>query len=160
MSTSRFTPARLLTVLALVATLTVTLLAASVAGPAAPRASAMVSAAKGEHALDWARTRKGSPYHWGATGPRRFDCSGLTRWAYARVGRSLPRSSSAQAGKARRIDRQHKRRGDLVFFYSRGGIYHVGIYAGRGNVWHAARPGTRVRRDQIWTSRVFFGRVR
>ena len=31
------------------------------------------------------------------------------------------------------------RKGDLVFFYS--GKSHVGIYAGKGKVIHASRPG-------------------
>jgi tight adherence protein C len=51
-------------------------------------------------------------------------------------------------------------RGDLVFFSSRGGIYHVAIYAGHNRIWHAPYSGTRVRRDKIWSGNVFFGRVR
>ena len=93
-------------------------------------------------------------------GPRRFDCSGLTRWVYAHVGKSLPHSSSAQAGKVKRIKRSNARRGDLVFFYGHGGVYHVAIYAGHGYIWHAPYSGTRVRRDHIYSGSHFFGRVR
>ena len=160
MHSSRFALPRLLTIGGLLVTLTGSLFAGSIAGPAVPRASAAVSAAKAEHAVDWARSRKGSPYHYGSDGPHRFDCSGLTRWVYARVGKSLPHSSSAQASKVHRINRSHARRGDLVFFYDNGGVYHVGIYAGHGKVWHAPYSGARVRRDPIWTSHRFFGRVR
>ena len=161
MHPSRFAlPRRLLTIGGLLLTLTATLFAGAAATPAISSASAVVSAASADHALDWARSRKGSPYVYGATGPHRFDCSGLTRWVYKRVGTSLPHSSAAQVSKVERIKRSHARRGDLVFFYDHGAVYHVGIYAGHGNVWHAPYSGTRVRRDHIWTSEVFFGRVR
>lgn len=160
MPASRHALSRMLTITAVVFTLTATMFAGSVISPVTPRASAMVTAATGNHAVDWARTRKGSPYRYGADGPHRFDCSGLTRWVYARLGKSLPHSSSAQARKVRRISRDHRRRGDLVFFYNRGGVYHVGIYAGHGYIWHAPHSGTRVHRTHLWTSRVFYGRVR
>ncbi len=153
-------PVRLLTSLALVLGLTFTMFSFSTVGPTTPGASAMVTAAKASAAADWARSRKGSPYAYGAVGPRRFDCSGLTRWVYARVGRSLPHSSAAQVNDVNRVSRNNARRGDLVFFYGGGGIYHVAIYAGRGDIWHAPYAGTRVRRDHIWTGNVFFGRVK
>ena len=154
-------PVRMLTVPAVVFALAFTLLAGYTLSPAVPRAeAALISAEKADAAVDWARSRKGSPYGYGATGPNRFDCSGLTRWVFARVGRSLPHSSSAQVSKTARIKRDNRRRGDLVFFYNRSGIYHVGIYAGRGAIWHASRPGTPVQRAKIWTRQVFYGRVK
>ena len=82
------------------------------------------------------------------------------RRVFARVGRSLPHSSSAQLARTARIKRDNRRRGDLVFFYNRSGIYHVGIYASRGAIWHASRPGTPVQRAKIWTRQVFYGRVK
>lgn len=161
MSLSRFAPVRMLTITALVLGLAFTMVAAYTVSPAAPRASAgVVSLSKSKSAVRAASTRQGSPYRYGATGPRRFDCSGLTRWAFARVGKSLPHSSSAQVSKTRRISKDNRRRGDLVFFGSRTGVYHVGIFAGKGRIWHASRPGTPVRKSKIWTSRVFYGRVR
>ena len=160
MRTSRFAMPRLLTIGGLLVTLSAALFAGSAASPATPRASAVVSAARSQDALAWARSRKGSPYHYGSAGPRRFDCSGLTEWAYARVGKSLPHSAAGQARKVKRIKRSHARRGDLVFFYNSGGVYHVAIFAGHGRVWHAPHTGTRVHRQRIWTSNVFFGRVR
>lgn len=160
MHPSRIVPTRLLTIGSLVVALTATLFTGSIMSPATTSASAMVTSARADHAADWARTRKGSPYRYGAMGPHRFDCSGLTRWAYKRVGKSLPHSSSAQANRVHRISRSHARRGDLVFFSSHGGVYHVGIYAGHNRIWHAPYSGTRVRRERIWTHSVFFGRVR
>jgi cell wall-associated NlpC family hydrolase len=149
---------RLLTIGGLLLTLTGTLFAGSIASP--PGASAAVSAATSSQAVAWAHTRKGAPYRYGSDGPHRFDCSGLTKWVYARLGKKLPHSSSAQANDVKRIKRSHARPGDLVFFYSNSGVYHVGIFAGHHKVWNAPYSGARVRRDRIWTSQVFFGRVR
>ena len=161
MSATRLAPVRLLTTFSVVLALAATMFAITAVGPTTSRASAVISAARAGSAADWARSRKGSPYQYGATGPHRFDCSGLTRWAYARVGKSLPHSSSAQVGDVQRIwHRSNVRRGDLVFFTSRGSVYHVAIYAGHGYIWHAPYSGTRVRRDHIWSSNVFYGRVR
>lgn len=112
----------------------------------------------GERAVRAARTRAGSPYVYGAAGPTRFDCSGLVQWSFRKVGKRLPRTSGAQVSATRRV--AHPRRGDLVFFTSGGRVYHVGIYAGDHMLWHASRPGTPVRKDRIWTSSVFYGRVR
>ena len=160
MKTSRFALPRLLTIGGLLLTLTGTLFAGSVASPVTSSATTFVSAVTADHAADWARSRKGSPYVYGANGPHRFDCSGLTRWVYARVGTSLPHSAAAQVNRVQRIKRSNARRGDLVFFYDHGAVYHVGVYAGHGYVWHAPYSGTHVRRERIWTSNVFFGRVR
>ena len=152
---------RVLTIVPIVLALTFTMSAGYTLSPAAPRASAaLISAAKADAAVAWARSRKGSPYGYGADGPRRFDCSGLTRWVYSRVGRSLPHSSSEQVSRTERISKENRRRGDLVFFYSRGGIYHVAIYAGRSYIWHASQPGTPVERVKPWTSNLFYGRVK
>ncbi|KOG88863.1 glycoside hydrolase, partial [Streptomyces varsoviensis] len=46
-----------------------------------------------------------------------------------------------------------------VFFHSRGGVYHVGIYAGKGRIWHAPKSGTVVRLEKIWSRSVSYGRV-
>jgi cell wall-associated NlpC family hydrolase len=107
-----------------------------------------------------AASKHGAPYRYGAAGPRAFDCSGYTRWVYAKVGRHLPRTSRAQRGATRHIRRADRRRGDLVFFSHGGRVYHVAIYAGHDRVWHAPRSGQRVRREHIWTRSVSYGRVR
>jgi cell wall-associated NlpC family hydrolase len=112
------------------------------------------------HVLKIAASKKGTPYRYGADGPRAFDCSGYTRWVFRKVGRHLPRTSRAQARYARHIKRSHRRTGDLVFFRDHGRVYHVGIYAGHNRIWHAPRPGRRVSRERIWTRSVRYGRVR
>jgi hypothetical protein len=107
-----------------------------------------------------ARNQFGDPYVYGASGPNSFDCSGYTRYVYEHAaGKSLPHSSSQQYAMAKHIPRSSARRGDLVFFHSGGGVYHVGLYAGHGYIDHAPYPGRNVHRERIWTSNISFGRV-
>lgn len=123
---------------------------------AASEASAATLATK---ALRIAASKKGSPYQWGATGPRRFDCSGLTLYSFRKAGKKLPRTAAQQYNKAHHISSRHRRAGDLVFFHSGSYVYHVGIYAGHGKIWHAPKTGAVVRLEKIWTRHVWYGRV-
>ncbi|KUH39539.1 MULTISPECIES: C40 family peptidase [Streptomyces] len=111
-------------------------------------------------ALNVAASKRGAPYQWGAIGPHRFDCSGLTLYSYKRAGKKLPRTAQAQYNKTRRVGRSERRKGDLVFFHGRGGVYHVGIYAGKNKIWHSPKSGSWVKLDRIWTGSVSYGRVR
>lgn len=61
----------------------------------------------------------GSPYKYGAVGPKRFDCTGFTMHLFARYNYSLGRSSAAQARQGRPVARDSLRRGDLVVFSGR-----------------------------------------
>ncbi|MFI9151354.1 C40 family peptidase [Streptomyces sp. NPDC053367] len=110
-------------------------------------------------ALQVAASKKGSPYKYGATGPYRFDCSGLTLYSFKKAGKSLPRTAAQQYNKTRHISAKSRRAGDLVFFHSGSNVYHVGIYAGKGRIWHAPKTGDVVRLQKIWTSSVWYGRV-
>lgn len=111
-------------------------------------------------ALQVAASKKGSPYAYGATGPNRFDCSGLVLYSYKKAGKALPRTAQQQYNRTRHISTASRQRGDVVFFHSGRGVYHVGIYAGRGRIWHAPKSGAWVRLERIWTKRVSYGRVR
>ncbi|WP_225849678.1 C40 family peptidase [Streptomyces sp. HPF1205] len=111
-------------------------------------------------ALGVAASKQGSPYQWGATGPYRFDCSGLTMYSFKHVGKKLPRTAAAQYNSTRHIGAGSRHLGDLVFFHSGSYVYHVGIYAGNGRIWHAPKTGARVRLEKIWTRSVWYGRVR
>lgn len=93
----------------------------------------------------WAASRIGTPYVWGATGPRAFDCSGLVQWAYAHVHLLLPRTTSLQRYAGIPV-RGPMHRGDLVLAY---GDSHVAIYAGHGTVIVAPHTGTVVQRQPI-----------
>ncbi len=123
----------------------------------APRAEAMTDF--GYKVSQVAASREGMPYVRGGSGPTRFDCSGLTQWTFARLGKSLPRTTSAQYAAVKHIPRDYRRKGDLVFFFGSSGIYHVGIYVANGYIWHSPRTGADVRLERIWTSSVRYGRV-
>lgn len=126
----------------------------------APKAEAMVPYRTAVRALNVAYAQVGVPYKWGGTSHLGFDCSGLTRYAYHKVGRYLPRTAQQQYQATTALRPGTARPGDLVFFYSGRTIYHVGIYTGRGYMIHAPRAGKRVSKVQIWTSKVLIRRVR
>lgn len=97
--------------------------------------------------VNLAYSKIGSPYVWGAEGPNAFDCSGLTSYVYRNAaGISLPRTSSAQAGYGKTVSKANLQPGDLVFFTTNGtgGVSHVGIYVGGGNMVHSPAPGQTV----------------
>jgi cell wall-associated NlpC family hydrolase len=118
---------------------------AAAAAPAASRAHAALSPSAAGTAIRWGMNHRGLPYGYGATGPRRFDCSGFTRAAYASAGVALTHSSRAQYQEGRHIDRSQWRPGDLIFWASDvrrpSTIYHVGMYVGGGRVLHATEVG-------------------
>ncbi|MGI3786377.1 MAG: NlpC/P60 family protein, partial [Janthinobacterium lividum] len=100
------------------------------------------TATKGEVALAFAKEQLGEKYKYGAAGPAKWDCSGLTMKAWAEAGVSLPHSAAAQYKIGTKVKEADLQPGDLVFFYS--GPSHVGIYAGNGEVIHAPKPGKTV----------------
>ena len=106
-------------------------------------------------ALNAAKTKIGSPYVWGATGPSSFDCSGLTQWAYSQAGVQLDRTSQAQANNGSRVSQGQLKPGDLVLFYS--DLHHIGLYAGNGQILHAPKPGAAVRYESINNMPFMFG---
>jgi cell wall-associated NlpC family hydrolase len=137
------------------------LTAAAVAVPSLLPATAQQAqaAAVATRALGIAASKKGSPYQWGATGPYRFDCSGLTLYSFEHAGKQIPRTAAAQYNSTQHITSGSRQVGDLVFFHTGSYVYHVGIYAGGGDIWHAPRTGAKVRLERIWTSSVWYGRV-
>ena len=94
-----------------------------------------------EKIIDFAKTKLGSPYVWGATGPNSFDCSGFVGYVYQKTaGLVLPRISRDQAEFKPRISSMNMKKGDLVFFETtgKGVISHVGIYMGDRQFIHAS----------------------
>jgi cell wall-associated NlpC family hydrolase len=126
----------------------------------APQADAVVPLGVSTAALRVANAQIGIPYRFGGTTRAGFDCSGLTQYSYARVGRRLPRTAAQQYGATIRIPWNQRKMGDLVFFYSGGHVYHVAIYAGSWYIIAAPHAGTVVKKQKIWSSQVLFGRVR
>ncbi|MDO8150340.1 C40 family peptidase [Isoptericola sp. b408] len=111
---------------------------------------------RGQKVVRVAHNYIGHRYSWGGTSPATgFDCSGFTSYVYKKaIGKTLPRSSSAQASLGTRVSRSNARQGDLV--YSPG---HIGIYAGNGRIIESARPGVGVVKRQIWQSSPRFIRI-
>ncbi len=120
----------------------------------AGRILAGLTPGSGSAALQAGLTQVGKPYSWGATGPDAYDCSGLVVWSYRQIGKTLPRSSQAQAEGGIPVDRSALQPGDVVLFYNDAS--HVGIYAGDGNVLHASTYGTPVKVDSM-ASMPFYG---
>lgn len=97
---------------------------------------------RGERAVKHALEVVGTPYRWGGESPSTgFDCSGLVRWAYGRVGIDLPHSSYALYGEGRRVREAQMEPGDLLFFE---GLGHVGLYLGNGRMVHSPQTGRNV----------------
>ena len=91
-------------------------------------------------AIDAAKSVLGAPYVFGSADPSvGFDCSGLTMWAWAHGGVSLPHSSQSQAGSGVVIPYSQHQAGDLLFFYSP--ISHVALSLGGDLMIHARHPG-------------------
>ena len=127
----------------------------------APTADAAVSASVAVRAIHVAASEVGVRYRYGGTSPRTgFDCSGLTQYSYARVGKRLPRTAQQQYRATIRVSNRNARVGDLIFFHSGSTIYHVGIYAGRGYMYAAPHTGSSVKRQKIWTTHYYINRVR
>jgi cell wall-associated NlpC family hydrolase len=98
-----------------------------------------------------AKKHIGQPYVWGATGPNKFDCSGLVLYSYRMFGFTTPRISEDQYTGARLIPASRAVPGDLVFTHdAQGDVYHVGIYTGPGMSVAAIDPSQGVDMQRIW----------
>lgn len=92
----------------------------------------------------------GTPYKYGGTNPRGFDCSGFTSYVFKQAGIKLPRTAKAQFKYSQRIKRSQLSLGDLLFFRLSGRkISHVAIYAGDNRFIHAPSSGKQVSYDSL-----------
>ncbi len=100
---------------------------------------------KGQTIAKMALTKLGCPYLWGASGPNKFDCSGLVYWAHYQCGVKFERTNTkhlASMGKA--VKKKDLSVGDIILFSNNdkpSGIHHVGIYLGEGKMVHAPQTG-------------------
>ncbi len=84
---------------------------------------------------DWLKTR----YRYGGTTKAGIDCSAFTGLLLATVsGIRVPRTARAQYAASEKIDRDEMKEGDLVFFNTRGGVSHVGVYLANDYFVHAS----------------------
>jgi peptidoglycan DL-endopeptidase CwlO len=94
--------------------------------------------------VNYALSKVGGPYVYGAAGPTAFDCSGLVLQAFASVGISVARTGTAQFWQAPvRVPISQMRYGDLLVFNDdgTGNFSHIAIYIGGGQVVQALNPG-------------------
>jgi hypothetical protein len=106
-----------------------------------------VPAEPGQGAAKAALSRLGCPYVWGAKGPSRFDCSGLTQWAWRQAGVQLGADTSAQFNAGVAVPPGQVRAGDLIFPVDafgeggRAGPGHVQLAISDHQVVHAPTSG-------------------
>ncbi len=141
-----------------------------VPGVAATRPAPTTSAADGEanrltaQVVDVALASIGTPYAWGGTGSNGFDCSGLIRFAYGRVGVRLPRTSADQLRVGTPVTPQPAllRPGDILGFSGDafGKADHVGLFIGADQFIHSGSSGVRVSslRNPYWHERLVAAR--
>ena len=104
--------------------------------PAIPAASSRAGTA-----INAAMTQLGVPWVFAMAEPGvGFDCSGLTSWAWAKAGVSMPHQSAMQYNSLPHVPISSAEPGDLIFYYSP--ISHVGIYLGGGKLVHAPNSGS------------------
>jgi len=83
----------------------------------------------------WWATR----YRYGGQTKAGIDCSAYAGALVSSIyGISLPRTARDQYGICNKLDREELKEGDLVFFNTRGGVSHVGVYLGNGYFTHAS----------------------
>ena len=101
--------------------------------------------------VDKAKSKLGTKYVWGATGPNTFDCSGLSSWCYRQVGINIPRTSLEQSRSGKAVSKDKLLPGDLVFFKTTSApVGHVGIYVGNGQMIHTSSPSKPCRYDKVF----------
>ncbi|MFI6100412.1 NlpC/P60 family protein [Lentzea sp. NPDC051213] len=94
-------------------------------------------------ALAFALAQRGDEYQYGATGPDRWDCAGLTMKAYSAAGFAIPRTSGGQAGVGRAVPRSEVRAGDLIVYYASRS--HVAMAVDNARALHASTEGQPVK---------------
>ena len=87
--------------------------------------------------IEYAETFLGTPYRYGANGPKRFDCTGYTRYVYGHFGyHNLSRSAKDQAKDGREVDISdfhNLQKGDILAIGSRRNpkvVGHAAIFVG------------------------------
>jgi peptidoglycan DL-endopeptidase CwlO len=103
---------------------------------------------KASQVVDIALQYLGVPYVWGGSSPSGFDCSGLVKYAYSKIGVYLPHSSAMQYSYGVYVPKDQLQPGDIVFFYTP--IHHVGLYIGNGKMVNAT--GDHVQIGTVWKS--------
>lgn len=90
---------------------------------------------------DWYGVR----YLFGGSTKKGIDCSALMQILFTSLyGISLPRTAKMQYDFSRKISRTELKEGDLLFFNTRGGVSHVGMYLTNNKFVHASTKGVTI----------------
>ncbi|WP_162287879.1 C40 family peptidase [Indiicoccus explosivorum] len=115
--------------------------------PAAPEVKGVSTAQPSADILNVADQYLGANYLLGASTSRTdaFDCSSFSKRVFSELGIELPRHSAAQAELGEKVPMKDLQKGDLVYFATSetGGVSHVGIYAGDGEMISAQNGGVK-----------------
>lgn len=121
-----------------------------------PGVSVTPGSSVGVKALEYAKTKLGVKYQWGAEGSidydgdgdtrPGYDCSGLFQWAFNEVGYKLPRTTLTQYKVGNTVNRNNVQVGDLIYFKygNRGAVDHVAMYIGDNKILHASQSHGKV----------------
>lgn len=86
-----------------------------------------------------AKTHLGSPYLFGGTSHKGFDCSGFSQIVFKETGIDIPRTAGEQYKIGTAVKKEDLKKGDLIFFETISkGPSHLGIYIGDNKFIHAA----------------------
>ena len=106
----------------------------------------------GQQIADYAVQFIGNPYEWGGTSlTNGADCSGFTQSVLANFGIGIARVAADQAAGGTYVSLDNIQPGDLVF-YGSGGIDHVAIYIGGGQIVHAANSESGIITSSLYYS--------
>lgn len=128
----------------------------------APESAPFLQRAKVAAVIATAKKYIGTPYKFGGTTPKAFDCSGYLQYVFKENGMTLPRTADEQFKLGKSAKTAELEEGDLVFFetYEKGAS-HCGIYLGGGKFIHAS-TSKGVRIDELsgdyWNTHYYGGK--
>ena len=128
-----------------------------------PESSPFVPQNKVKALIATAKKYIGTPYKFGGTTPKGFDCSGFLQYVFKQHGLTLPRTADEQYKVGKRTKKASELvPGDLVFFTTyEAGVSHCGIYLGKNEFIHASSSkGIRIDNldNSYWKPRYYGGK--